>query len=104
VLSTYQPVCMLILQGVTNQAVRIWLRFFVGIYRRIHVLVDSSVNSAAPTLGTKFSNHVRLLTALVRSSPISRRPWSMLKPMRPMVIRMLLQMSCACGESSIFED
>ena len=52
----------------------------------------------------EFSNHVRLLTALVRSSPISRRPWSVLKPMRPMVIRMLLQMSCACGESSIFED
>ena len=52
-LSTYQPVCMLIPQGVTNQVVRAFgLRFFVGIYRRIHVLVDSSVNSAAPTLAT----------------------------------------------------
>jgi hypothetical protein len=102
-LSTYQPVCMLIPSGITNQAVRAFgpvLRRYLSQNPCFGRFLGQLSRSDALH---EFSNHVRLLTALVRSSPISRRPWSVGKPMRPMVIRMLLQRSCACGESSIFE-
>jgi hypothetical protein len=52
----------------------------------------------------ELANHVRLLTALVRSFPIPSCPWLVLKPMKPLGTRMLLQMSRVREEPSIFED
>src|SRR4029077_16179186 len=81
--STYQPVCMLTLRAsqikLSAHLAPVLRRYlqnpcfgrFLGQLSRSDALHE-------------VSNHVRLLTALVRSSPISRQQWSVLKPKTPM--------------------
>jgi hypothetical protein len=69
------------------------LRFFVGMDRQTLWFGRFRPQLSHADALREFANHVRLLTALVRSFPISLRPLSVLKPMQPMAIRVLLQMS-----------
>ena len=76
------------------------LRFLVGIYRGSLWFGRFRPQLSHSNALHEFANHVRLLTALVRSFPISPCPLLGTKTNEPVVIRMLLRMS----ESSIFKD